>query len=135
MTKKKLVTSGKRKEAVAKAVISEGDGKITINKVPYENLREFNQLSIQEPIELTKQVLGNFNFNISVKVKGGGEKGQIEASRLAIAKSLYEFTGNEKLKKAFHDYDKNLLVADIRRKETYKPGDSKARRKRQKSYR
>jgi len=42
---------------------------------------------------------------------------------------------SKELRKAFADYDKFLLVADIRRKEAYKPGDSKARRKRQKSYR
>jgi small subunit ribosomal protein S9 len=54
---------------------------------------------------------------------------------LAIARALVEFTKNEELKKAFASYDKNLLVADTRRKEAYKPGDSKARKKRQKSFR
>ena len=48
--------------------------------------------------------------------------------------ALVEFTNSDKLKKAFSDYDKNLLVADTRRKEAYKPGDSKARKKRQKSF-
>ena len=44
-------------------------------------------------------------------------------------------TKSAELKKAFLSYDRGLLVADTRRKETYKPGDSKARAKRQKSYR
>ncbi|HUS49750.1 MAG TPA: 30S ribosomal protein S9, partial [Candidatus Paceibacterota bacterium] len=74
-------------------------------------------------------------FNINVKIKGGGQESQIEAARLAIAKALVNFTKSPELKKAFLDYDRNLLVADIRRKEAYKPGDSKARRNRQKSYR
>jgi ribosomal protein S9 len=39
------------------------------------------------------------------------------------------------LRKAFLSYDRNLLVADVRRKEAYKPGDSKARAKRQSSKR
>ena len=45
------------------------------------------------------------------------------------------FSKEEKLRKAFVEYDRNLLVADVRRKEAYKPGDSKARSKRQKSFR
>ena len=90
---------------------------------------------IQEPIEITKKTLGEFNFDIDINVKGGGQSSQIEASRLAIARALVEFTKSAELKKAFLDYDRNLLVADIRRKEAYKPGDSKARKKRQKSYR
>ena len=47
----------------------------------------------------------------------------------------YYHTDGQSLKKAFLNYDRSLLVADVRHKEQYKPGDSKARRKRQKSYR
>tara|TARA_Y100000310_G_scaffold339111_1_gene430791 strand:+ start:131 stop:541 length:411 start_codon:yes stop_codon:yes gene_type:complete len=131
----KITVSGKRKTAIAKATISKGDGQILINMIPYENLDMFRKLMIDEPVEITKKVLGDFKFDISVNAKGGGSESQIEASRLAIARSLVEFTKNEQLKKAFTDYDKNLLVADTRRKEPNKPGDSKARRKRQKSFR
>jgi len=131
----KIVVSGKRKTAIAKAMIQEGTGKITVNKIPYENLQEFRKLMIQEPIELTKEVLGDFKFDINVNIKGGGQESQIEAARLAIAKAIVKFTKSADLKKKFLGYDRNLLVADIRRKEAYKPGDSKARRKRQKSYR
>ena len=59
----------------------------------------------------------------------------MEAARLAIAKAMFSFTKAEKLKKAFIAYDRNMMIADTRRKEPYKPGDSKARAKRQKSYR
>lgn len=131
----KLVISGKRKTAVAKASIKEGTGEIRINKRPFMQLNYFKKLMIREPIELTKQILGNFNFNIDVSVTGGGQESQIEASRLAIAKALVKFTKSTELKKAFLAYDRNFLIADVRRKEAYKPGDSKARRKRQKSYR
>lgn len=132
---KKLTISGKRKTAIAKATIKEGNGKILINKIPNENLDFFKKLSIKEPIEITKKILGNFNFDITVNVKGGGTESQISAARLAIAKAVIEFTKSAELKRAFIKYDKNLLVADTRRKEAYKPGDSKARRKRQKSFR
>ncbi len=131
----KLTISGKRKTAIAKATICEGKGEILINKVPYENFDFFKKLIVNEPVEITKKVLGGFNFDIRVNVRGGGNESQIAASRLAIARALVEFTKSDELKKAFSDYDKNLLVADTRRKEPYKPGDSKARRKRQSSFR
>lgn len=134
--KKQILTlSGKRKTAIAKATIKKGSGKIWINKIPYENLDFFKKLLIQEPVELTKKVLGKFDFDIKVNVKGGGLEGQISASRLAIARALTEFTKSAELKRAFLKYDRNLLISDVRRKEAYKPGDSKARRKRQKSFR
>ena len=85
--------------------------------------------------KIAKRILGSFNYDISVNVKSGGSSSQIHAARLAIARALVKFTNSEELKKAFISYDKNLLVADTRRKEAYKPGDSKARRKRQKSFR
>ena len=132
---KKIITSGKRKTAVARAVTTEGSGKITINGKPYETLQVFDRLKIEEPIRIAKNVLGKIDFSIVVKVKGGGEKGQIEAARIAVAKAIVAATGNKEVERAFLDYDRNLLVADVRRKEAYKPGDSKARRKRQTSYR
>jgi len=135
MKKEKLMVAGKRKTSIAKATIVTGEGKIRINKVPYNLLNKFQRLMIEEPIRIAKKVLGDFNFNINVKVKGGGKESQIEAARLAIARALVNFTKSTELRKAFLNYDKNLLVADVRRKEAYKPGDSKARRKRQKSYR
>ena len=133
--KKNIVIGGKRKTATAKATISEGNGKILINKVPYGNLDFFKKLMIEEPIEITKKVLGDFKFDIRINVRGGGSESRIEASRLAIARALVKFTKSEPLKRAFIKYDKNILVADTRRKEANKPGDSKARRKRQKSFR
>jgi len=131
----KIITAGKRKTAVAKALIVPGNGEIKINKKPYQQLTYFKRLMIEEPVELTKQTLGNFNYNLSISISGGGQESQIEAARLAIAKALVKFTKSTELKKAFLAYDRNLLIADTRRKEAYKPGDSKARAKRQKSYR
>lgn len=131
----KLTISGKRKTAIAKATISNGNGKIFINNIPKDNLDFFKKLAVEEPIEILKKITGSFDLDIKVNVKGGGSESQIEASRLAIARAIVEFTKNEKVKNAFIEYDKNLLIADTRRKEANKPGDSKARRKRQKSFR
>ena len=137
----KLVTSGKRKEAVARAVIQEGTGKITINRRPHEFLEMFKRLAIEEPIRIAKESLGEFKFDIDVTIRGGGQEGQADAARLAIAKAIIAVLKKqdakkaEQLRRAYLLYDRNMLIADIRRKEAYKPGDSKARAKRQKSYR
>jgi small subunit ribosomal protein S9 len=131
----RIVTSGKRKAAVARAVLVEGSGKIRINNKDYTTMQIFNKLKIEEPIRISENVLGKINFDASINVIGGGEKSQIEAARLALAKAIVKFTNSEELTKAFLDYDRNLLVADVRRKEIYKPGDSKARKKRQSSKR
>ena len=131
----KVFSSGKRKRAVAKARLFAGDGKILINKKDYNSLQLFDKLKIQEPIKIAEQILGKIEFNATIKVFGGGEKGQIDAARLALARGIVEFTKSKELEKAYLEYDRNLLVADVRRKEAYKPGDSKARAKRQSSKR
>lgn len=130
-----LFVSGKRKAAVAKARLREGSGKIVYNRLPIEALPRFHGLALSEPLEVAKEVLGSLNADMDITTSGGGKEGQIQAARLCIAKALVAHTKSAELRKAFLKYDRNLLVADTRRKETYKPGDSKARAKRQKSYR
>ncbi len=130
-----IITSGKRKTAIAKASIKEGTGKVTVNKKTIESFPMLQQLEMKEPLILAEQVLGKLGFDISVRVTGGGMSSRIEATRLAIARAIVEFTKDEKVRAAFIAYDRNMLVADTRRKEAYKPGDSKARAKRQTSYR
>ena len=131
----KVIASGKRKTAVARATLIEGSGKIKINKKDYKNLQIFDKLKIEEPLRIAEKILGKLNFDVSISVKGGGEKGQIEAARLALAKVIVKFANNKNLVKVYLEYDRNLLIADVRRKEAYKPGDSKARKKRQSSKR
>ena len=96
-----------------------------------------NKLSrerINEPLKIAgMETVQKLNFDINVL--GGGWQSQTEAVRLAIAKALVAYTKSDKLKKEFLTYDRFLLIADTRRKETRKPNDSKARAKRQKSYR
>ena len=127
--------SGKRKRAIAKAIIIAGNGKVRINNKDYNNLQIFDKLKIEEPLRIAEKILGKKDFDAEITAKGGGEKSQIEAARLALAKGIVKFSGSKELQKAFIEYDRNLLVADVRRKEVYKPGDSKARKKRQSSKR
>ena len=90
-------------------------------------------MKISEPVLLAGD-LGK-NVDVNVKVMGGGAISQAEAARLAIARALIDHSKDSKLEKTFLDYDRRLLVADVRRKEVNKPNRSKARSKRQKSYR
>jgi small subunit ribosomal protein S9 len=133
MAKDNIVhTRGKRKRAVARATLKPGKGKVMVNGRLLDNYStQILRLRVSEPLVIAgadaKKV------NISVNVIGGGVNGQADACRLAIARALVQH--NPKLKTTFEDYDRLLLVADVRRKEACKPNDSKARAKRQKSYR
>ena len=132
---KKIITSGKRKTSIAKAILIEGSGKININKKDYKTLHLFDRLKLEEPIKIAEKILGKMNFDVLLVVKGGGEKSQIDAARVALSKAIVKFSDSKELMNAFLNYDRNLLIADVRRKETYKPGDSRARAKRQSSKR
>jgi len=132
---KKTITSGKRKTSVARAILIEGSGKVSINKKDYRTLQMFDRLKIEEPIKIAESILGEVNFDVAISAKGGGEKSQIEAARVALSKALVKFSNSKELASAFLNYDRNLLVADVRRKEVCKPGDSRARAKRQSSKR
>lgn len=132
----KRIFSGKRKTAVAKIRVKAGKGNIYYNFLPHTELGMFHKLALIEPIRIYKQELGEDpKFDFHIKTSGGGKEAQIQAARLAIARTLLEVSGSDTLKKAFVKYDRNMIVPDSRRKEAYKPGDSKARAKRQKSFR
>ncbi len=129
------IFSGKRKTAIAKVRLSPGKGNIFYNKLPYQELGLFHRLALVEPLRIFEREIGSVSNDFHIKTSGGGKQAQIQASRLAIARALLEVSGSETLRKAFILYDRNIIVQDSRRKETRKPGDSKARAKRQKSYR
>ncbi len=131
----KIIVSGKRKRAVARAILTKGTGKVTINNKDHNTLQLFDRLRIEEPLRIAEKILGNTNFDVKISVRGGGEKGQVDAARLSLARAIDKFSKKKELTEAFIAYDRNLLIADIRRKEAYKPGDSKARRNRQSSKR
>ena len=135
MANKVAHASGKRKRAIARATIREGRGLIRINDQLLENYHpEIARIRISEPLVIAGDIAKK--LNVWVTVRGSGWSSQAEAARLAIAKALINFTGSEELKKSFLEYDRHLLVADTRRKEPRKPmTHSKARAKRQKSYR
>ena len=131
---KMIITSGKRKTAIARAVIRPGKGRIRINKVPLEIWEpKIARDKIMEPLMLagdaSKQV------DIDVKVQGGGFMGQAEAARMAIARGLLKWTKSSHLRTLFITYDRTMLAGDPRRKEMKKFGGPGARAREQKSYR
>ena len=127
-------SSGKRKTAIARATISEGKGRIRVNKKPIEIIEpEFVRLKMIEPLEFAANVLPN--VDIDVNVHGGGIFGQAGAVRTAIARGLVEWTNDTALRDALAQYDRSLLVNDTRYKLPKKFGGTGARKRRQKSYR
>lgn len=131
---KSAQVSGKRKRAIARASIKKGTGIVKINLL---NLNaygpEIAQLMIKEPILIAGDIAKKVDINITVR--GGGWHSQADAARLVVAKALATFSGSKDLKAKYLEYDRHLLVSDVRRTEPSKPNDSKPRAKRQKSYR
>lgn len=115
---------GRRKAAVARVIVKEGNGAITINKRPLEVYfpSSILQYIIKQPLE-TLDVLGN--YDIHVNLDGGGFKGQAEALRLAIARALVKINPEDKpaLRK------NGFMTRDPRAVERKKPGQPKARKR------
>jgi small subunit ribosomal protein S9 len=136
---KKVVNEvGKRKTAVARVTIKEGKGTVRINKKPLGIIEpDVVQAKLAEPLFIASQFpnIDIDSIDVDVTVNGGGFIGQAEAARTAIARGLVEWTENEELKDAYQDYDRSLVVSDMRKREMKKFGAKGARAKRQKSYR
>ncbi len=132
---KVIQTSGKRKQAIARATLSAGKGSIFVNNKLISSFQpSLLRLRLQEPLLLAEKLADG--IDITVKVDGGGPTSQVDAARLAIARGLVAFTNSTALKTIYLDYDRQLLVADVRRKENAKPNShGQARAKVQKSYR
>lgn len=136
LTLEKRIFGGKRKTAIAKLRLKTGKGTVFYNHLPSEELGLYHKLALAEPLRIYSHELGeDISYDFYITTSGGGKEAQIQAARLALARALLEITGSETLKKAYIKYDRNMIVEDFRRKETRKPGDSKARARRQKSYR
>ena len=117
-------TIGRRKASVARIYLNKGKGTITVNKKDYKDFF---------PVEgLQKKVLQPFSildlegkFDVKVNVNGGGNTGQADAIKLAIARALCELDlENRPALKA-----EGLLTRDPRVVERKKPGQKKARKK------
>jgi small subunit ribosomal protein S9 len=115
---------GRRKAAVARVYVSEGSGKITINK---RDLEVYFPSSILQYI--VKQPLNKLGvtekYDIKINLDGGGFKGQSEAARLGIARALVKI--NPEDKPALRS--EGFMTRDPREVERKKPGRPKARKR------
>jgi small subunit ribosomal protein S9 len=115
---------GRRKAAVARVFVSEGSGKIVINKRDIENY--FPSTILQY---IVKQPLNKLNvvekYDIKVNLQGGGYKGQAEAARLAIARALVKINPEDKPALRAEGF----MTRDPRVVERKKPGRPKARKR------
>lgn len=129
-----VLATGKRKTAIAKAVVMPGQGIVRINGKRIEAIENpWIRWIIEEPLLLIGPLRNK--INIKVKVRGGGISGQAQAARLAIAKGIIKYFEDPKIEKIFMEYDKYLLISDPRRKEMKKFGRWGARAQYQTSYR
>lgn len=115
---------GRRKAAIARVFVSEGNGQITINK------RDLNTYFPSPLLQyVVKQPLNKLGvvekYDIRVNLDGGGFKGQAEALRLAIARALVKINPEDKpaLK------SEGFMTRDPREVERKKPGQPKARKR------
>ena len=128
-------TSGKKKTAIARATVRDGIGKVRINTKPVELVEpELARLKMIEPFRVVESDVRE-SVDIDVTVEGGGVVGQADAVRTAIARGLVEHTNDAELRDAYMEFDRSLLVNDVRQRETKKWGGPGARARYQKSYR
>jgi len=122
-TKPLTQTTGRRKEAVARARLRPGNGTHTINGKAFDTYftTAMQRMTVTEALRVTEN---ETSYDINATMHGGGISGQAGALRMAIARSLVEIDPEARpaLKKA------GLLTRDPRRKESKKYGLKKARK-------
>jgi len=133
--------SGKRKTAIARATVRKGNGRIRINSKPIHIMEpELARRKALEPVQIAEAMDRLADVDVSILVQGGGQMGQVDAIRTAIARGLVKWNGgaegdDEELRDEYLRFDRSLLVNDPRRKEPKHQMGRGARKKWQKSYR
>ena len=120
----KVNAIGRRKAAIARVIVSEGNGAITINKRPLEVYfpSSILQYIVKQPLT-TLEADGKYDINVNLD--GGGYKGQAEALRLAIARALVKINPEDKHALRVEGF----MTRDPRSVERKKPGQPKARKR------
>ncbi len=115
---------GRRKAAIARVIVKEGNGAITINKRPIEVYfpSSILQYIVKQPLT-TLETLEK--YDIQANLDGGGYKGQAEALRLAIARALVKINPEDKAALRAQGF----MTRDPRSVERKKPGQPKARKR------
>lgn len=115
---------GRRKTSVARVILKNGNGKITVNDKEFEQF--FPQLLSREDILLPLKVTETEGkYDVHVNVNGGGTTGQAQAVRLGIARALIEINPDFRSQLKVE----GLLTRDPRMVERKKYGRPKARKR------
>lgn len=115
---------GRRKAAVARVFVSEGTGKIVINKRELDNYFPSTILQYVVKQPLNKLAVAE-KYDIKINLNGGGYKGQAEAARLGIARALVKINAEDKPALRAEGF----MTRDPRVVERKKPGQPKARKR------
>lgn len=117
-------TLGRRKAAVARVYLKDGNGSITVNGKDYKEYfsTETLQYIVMQPLNLLNVAV---KYDIKANLDGGGVKGQAEALRLGISRALVKI--NEEDKSALRTA--GFMTRDPREVERKKPGQPKARKR------
>ena len=130
MTQNQYYGTGRRKSSTARVYLRPGSGNITVKMRALDRYfgRETSRMIIRQPLEVAELIE---NFDIDVKVKGGGLNGQAGAIQLGIARALLRYDGELRLSLRQNGF----LTRDAREVERKKVGLRKARKKEQYSKR
>ena len=115
---------GRRKAAIARVIVKEGNGAIIINKRPLEVYfpSSILQYIVKQPLTTLDTIE---KYDIQANLDGGGYKGQAEALRLAIARALVKINPDDKATLRAQGF----MTRDPRAVERKKPGQPKARKR------
>ncbi len=124
MSVKQYQVTGKRKTAIARVRMEEGDGQFIVNKRNFDDYftRATLKKLVHQPLDITEK---RDKFNIYVNVKGGGISGQADAIKHGISKALVQY--DEELKPILRKA--GFLTRDAREKERKKYGQPGARKR------
>ena len=122
--KNQIQTVGRRKRSVARVILRPGPGEWKINGRDMDDYfpRATHQIRIREPFKVTDL---EGQFDVTVRVHGGGLTGQSDALRMGLARAILEH--DEELRPILRE--KGMLTRDARQVERKKPGQPKARKR------
>jgi len=122
--KNQIQTVGRRKRAVARVILRPGAGEWKINgreMIEYFP-RPTHQIRVLEPFKITDL---EGQFDVTVRVHGGGLTGQSDAVRMGLARAIVQH--DEELRRLLRE--SGMLTRDARQVERKKPGQPKARKR------
>jgi small subunit ribosomal protein S9 len=124
MSENQIQTVGRRKTSVARVMLRPGKGEWRVNGRTMADYfpRPTHQIRIEEPLKLTEL---DGQFDVTIRVHGGGLTGQSDAVRMGLARAI--LVHDEELRPVLRG--KGMLTRDARQVERKKPGRPKARKR------